>query len=301
MQRPKPLQLHDKAVIISPAGKISPNIVEEAAAVLESWGLLPEIGKNALGEKGRFSGTVEQRLADLQHAFDDPSIRLALCSRGGYGIFHLLDKLDYSIMKRYPKWVIGYSDITALHASLQVHGIASIHGPMAKDFAEEGGSCLSVKYIKSILEGEPLHYEMPAARYSSLNRSGYAAGRLFGGNMTLLCGLLGTKYLRVPRKGILFIEDIGEEPYRVDRMIYQLKLAGLFSRISGFIVGQFTGYEEDSQMYLSLYESIREAVKEFHFPVCFDFPVGHKILNFPLIMGEKAKLLVGESSVLFKQ
>ena len=138
MQRPPSLQQHDKAVILSPAGKIEASLVHNAAAVLESWGLDVVTGEHALLETGRYSGTVEQRLEDLQKAFDDPEVKLILCSRGGYGTVHLIDRIDFSGIRKNPKWVVGYSDITALHAALQIHGIASVHGPMAKHFSEEG-------------------------------------------------------------------------------------------------------------------------------------------------------------------
>lgn len=302
MKRPPSLQFNDRAVILSPAGKIDGYVVQDAAAVLEGWGLRPEISENALCDAGRFSGSVAQRLSDLQRAFDDPDVKLILCSRGGYGTAHLLGKLNFSGIKRNPKWLVGYSDITLLHAALQTHGIASLHGPMAQHFSDEGAEDIAVRYTKTVLAGQSPEYRIPVGEKSSLlNRKGEATGKLFGGNLSVFCGLLGSKYVRIPRGGILFIEDIGETPYRVDRMIYHLKLAGIFERISGLIVGQFTGYEEDSQMYSPLQESIREAVSEYDFPLCFNFPVGHVKLNFPLIMGGTAALRVEEEFISFIQ
>ncbi len=304
MRRPPSLKSNDRAIIVSPAGKIDRRIVEDAVTVLEGWGLLPEISEHALDEQGRFSGSEADRLFDLQKAFDDPRARLILCSRGGYGLVHLLPKLDFSGIRRYPKWVVGYSDITALHAALQSHGVASIHGPMAVHFSQEGADDVSVRLIKSILAGQPVCYSIPTNLLSpgaSLNRIGAAKGRLFGGNLSVFCGIMGSRYARIPDKGILFIEDTSEAPYRVDRMIYQLKLAGVFDRISGMIVGRFTDYEEDDQMYRPLYESIFHVVEEYDFPVCFNFPVGHVKLNFPLISGVMAELRVNNDSVFFKQ
>lgn len=300
MKRPLPLQFNDKAVIISPAGKIESTVVEDAAGILKMWGLLPEISEHALSHTGRFSGFVEQRLADLQTALDDPEVKLILCSRGGYGIVHLLDKLSFAGVKENPKWVIGYSDITALHAALQANGIMSVHGPMAKHFSEYGADDVAVRYTKSILAGQSVKYQIPVTN-GYLNRQGRASGKLFGGNLAVFCGLLGSKYAGIPHKGILFIEDIGEVPYRIDRMIYQLKLAGVFDRISGLIVGQLTDYEEDNEMYTSVHQSILNAVNEYSFPVCFNFPIGHVALNFPVIMGERAMLTVKENVVVFKQ
>lgn len=301
MLLPPPLKFNDHAIIISPSGKIDESLVHDTAAILENWGLKTEISRFALSETGRFSGDINQRLYDLQTAFDDPSVKLIFCSRGGYGVVHLLDKLDFTLIKKYPKWVIGYSDITALHSALQKNGLASIHGPMAKHFSDEGADNVSVRYIKSILAGQPVEYEIPITGYNSLNRAGEASGRLFGGNLSVFCGILGSKFVRIPYKGILFIEDTGEVPYKVDRMIHQLKLSGLFSKISGLIVGQFNDYEEDDQMYSSLFESIKEAVKDYDFPVCFYFPVGHVRLNLPLIMGERAEMIVDDNQVRFKQ
>ena len=301
MKRPAPLQFNDKAVIVSPAGKIEEYLVKDAVTVLESWGLIPEISENALCDTGRFSGFVEQRLSDLQKAFDDPYVRLILCSRGGYGTVHLLDKLDFTNIKINPKWLIGFSDITALHAALQANGIMSVHGPMAKHFSEEGAEDVSVRYTKSILAGQSIKYEIPVGKSGYLNRVGKASGRLFGGNLAVFCGIMGTKLVKIPTNGILFIEDTGEAPYKVDRMIYQLKLAGVFDKISGLIVGQFNDYAEDNEMYTALHQSILNAVSEYSFPVCFDFPIGHVKLNFPVIMGARASLNVKENSIIFKQ
>ncbi|WP_294083839.1 S66 peptidase family protein [Proteiniphilum sp. UBA5384] len=301
MKRPPTLHFNDRAVILSPAGKIEGYIVQDAADVLENWGLRPKISENALCDEGRFSGSVKQRLSDLQNAFDDPLIKLILCSRGGYGMIHLIEKLNFSEIRKNPKWVVGYSDITSLHAALQTHGIASLHGPMAQHFSDEGAGDISVRYTKSILAGQPVKYRIPVGNNFPLNRKGSARGRLFGGNLSVFCSLLGSKYLKIPRGGILFIEDIGEAPYRVDRMIYQLKLAGIFRKINGLIVGQFTGYEEDNLMYAPLHQSIWEAVNEYDFPVCFNFPAGHVRLNFPLLMGATAILRVENDFSSFVQ
>jgi muramoyltetrapeptide carboxypeptidase len=200
-----------------------------------------------------------------------------------------------------PKWVVGYSDITALHAALQSNGIISLHAPMAKHFADEGGSDKAVMYTKTVLTKGRINYEISAAEYSYLNRQGKASGQLFGGNLSVFCGILGSKYAVIPRNGILIIEDIGEEPYRVDRMIYQLKLARVFDRIKGLIVGCFTDYVEDKEMYKPLYESIMAAVSEYTFPVCFGFPVGHVKDNYPVLMGADAVLTVTNDRIFFIQ
>lgn len=300
MKRPPFLKLNDKVVILSPAGNISSIYVNNAVDILQEWGLQVSTSENALRESGRFSGFVEQRLHDLQSAMDDPEVKLIFCSRGGYGAVHLLDRLDFSAMKENPKWLVGFSDITVLHTALQHHGVMSIHGPMAKHFSEEGASNLSVLYSKAAVSGKDLNYTVPV-EYPFLNREGKATGTLFGGNLSVYAGMLGSKYIKIPRNGILLLEDIGEEPYRIDRMIYQLKICGVFDKIKGLIVGQFTEYDEDNKMYGTLFESILSAVKEFDFPICFGFPVGHTRINLPIIMGGNATLTVGKENVLLKQ
>ena len=300
MKRPPFLKLNDKAIIVSPSGNVSSEYVNNARDILQEWGLIVSISENALRETGRFSGFVEQRLSDLQAAMDDPDVKLIFCSRGGYGAVHLLDRLNFTAIKNNPKWLIGFSDITALHSALQSHGVMSIHGPMAKDFSEEGAASLSVLYTKAAVSGKDLNYTIPV-EYPILNRLGKTTGTLFGGNLSVYTSLLGSNYIKIPRNGILFIEDIGEQPYRIDRMIYQLKIAGVFNKIKGLIVGQFTEYEEDNKMYSSLYDSILSAVKEFDFPVCFGFPVGHTKINLPIVIGAKATLTIKKDTVLLKQ
>lgn len=300
MIRPPFLKLNDMAVIVSPSGKVSPIYVHKAAEILKGWGLDVEVSKNALSETGSFSGFVEQRLTDLQSAMDDPEVKLIFCSRGGYGAIHLLERLNFNEIRKNPKWMIGFSDITALHALFQSNGIMSIHGPMSKHFSEEGESDLSVLYSKMALMGKPLNYDIPK-QSSSLRRVGKATGTLFGGNLSVLTSMLGSKFIKVPRNGILFLEDIAEKPYKVDRMIHHLKIAGVFNNLKGLVVGQFTEYEEDINMYASLYESIFSVVMEYSFPVCFDFPVGHTKTNLPMIMGGNATLTVGKESITLKQ
>lgn len=301
MVRPPLLKSFDRAVIVSPAGEIDKDIVEKAKTILHEWGLKVEVGENALCNSGRFSGSVEQRLADLQKAMDDVDVRLIFCSRGGYGMVHLLNRLSFEGIVRNPKWVVGFSDITALLAALQRNGIISLHGPMTKHFADEGAEDKAVKYVKTALTEGRIKYEIPVTRYKNLNREGRISGRLFGGNLSVFCGILGSKFVSIPANGILVIEDTDEEPYRVDRMIYQLKLAGVFERIKGLIVGRFTHYTEDDKMYSPLYESILMAVSEYMFPVCFDFPVGHVKDNYPLLMGAETSLTVKSDRIIFKQ
>lgn len=291
---PPYLKKGDKAVIISPSGATDDLYIDGAKAVLEQWGLEVNVALYARGKHGRFGGTVEERLYDLQSAMDDKDIRLIFCSRGGYGIVQLLEKLDFTEIKKYPKWLTGYSDITALHVAFLQNGIMSLHAPMARHLTEDANDTASF-YLKQILFSElPGYVTAPHI----LNREGNTKGRLFGGNLAVLSGLIGTCYMNVPKNGILFIEDIGEAPYKIDRMMWQLKLSGILSKLSGLIVGQFSECNEDPMMGATIYESIKSVVADYDFPVVFDFPVGHVKNNFPLFHGLNVKLSVEKDKVI---
>jgi len=280
--------------LVSPAGFIDSELVEGAQKCLQNWGLIARIGKYAMSCYGRFSGTSEQRLFDLQEALDDTECNAIFFTRGGYGTIQILDKLNWNTFKKHPKWLIGYSDITMLHVLLQKEGIASIHGGMAKILAE---SLMSeqehVQILQQILFGTLPTYHCQAHVF---NRFGVAEGLLCGGNLSILYSLRGTPYDTIPEKSILFIEDIGEKPYLVDRMMHNLKLGGILSRISGLIVGTFSDYEEDPLFGKTLREIIADAVSEYTYPVCFDFPVGHDGRNLPLICGAMVRFEVGKES-----
>lgn len=301
MIQPPVIQQNDKVIFVSPAGNIEADLLHKTVSIFRELGLRTQISPHALFESGRFSGSVEQRLSDLQSAMDDPDAKVIFCSRGGYGAVHLLNMLDFSEIKKNPKWLIGFSDITALHLAFQKEGLVSLHAPMAKHFAEEGADDFAVKQIKSILQTGKTTYHIPVNDFQELNRSGKGTGELFGGNLAVFCGLLGTKFIEIPKGGILFIEDIGEEPYKTDRFIYQLKLAGIFDHISALIVGRFSDYKEDEKMYAPLYESIYSAIKTHDFPVAFNFPVGHVKDNFPLLMGKSATIEINHKLIDFKQ
>lgn len=290
------LKKGDKAVIISPSGYVDSAYIDSAKSILELWGLVVEVGQYAYNRYGRFGGTVDDRLLDLQTAMDTEGVKLIFCSRGGYGIVHLLDRLDFTQIKQSPKWLVGYSDVTALHLAFLQNGLASLHAPMARHLADNPFDEASKLLKETLLESKPL-YDIPSHAF---NRVGEAEGHLLGGNLAVLTGLIGTPYMTVPDNGILFIEDIAESPYKIDRMIWQLKLSGIFDRLSGLIVGQFSDYDEDSLMMSSVYESIRKIVQDYNFPVVFDFPVGHVDNNYPLIHGGKVRLTVNSETSTLK-
>jgi muramoyltetrapeptide carboxypeptidase len=286
---PPPLAAGDKGVIVSPSGCVDNSFIDGAAAVLENWGLHMETAAHAAGCNGSFSGTAEERLYDMQTAMDDESVRLIFCSRGGYGAVHLLDRLNIEKLKASPKWLVGYSDITALHQLFLHHRIVSLHAPMAKHLTENTDDDAS-RYLKAVLFGQRPRYIVEG---HPLNREGTAVGTLFGGNMAVFCSLLATKYAAIPQDGILFIEDIGERPYRIDRMMWILKLSGVLERIKGLLVGNFSdcGGGKASAC-AAVYGDICAVVEAYDIPVSFGFPVGHTGKNYPLLHGGKIKLTV---------
>ncbi|MBO4804971.1 MAG: LD-carboxypeptidase [Paludibacteraceae bacterium] len=291
MIRPPYLKVGDKVAIVSPAGAVSPDLIDGAAETLRSWGFVPVLGNSSKGRNGRFSGSDEERAADLQWALDDPSIRAILCGRGGYGTVRIIDRLDFSSFERNPKWVIGFSDITILHAALANRGFQSVHGVMARALAHTAGNWDAVSALRRCLQGDLLSYQMPS---SPLNRDGVAKGTLVGGNLSILYGLRATPYDISPKGKILFIEDISERPYHIDRMMHNLKLSGVLSQISGLLVGEFTDIEEDASFGMTVNEIVADAVSEYGYPVAFNFPVGHGTTNQPVFHGAEVQLTVAD-------
>lgn len=288
------LNKDDLITIVAPSGKVNPEGVLRSKSVLESWGFRVELGKSVFKVYGRFAGTTEERLCDLQKALDNPENKAVFCARGGYGITHLLDNLSLESFKKNPKWLIGYSDITALHAKINNTGICSIHAPMSSHLAEEEGHDEASLYLKDLLFGESICYETKTHRF---NKVGEAKGILRGGNLSVLSGLRGTPYDFPVSNTILFIEDVGEKAYHIERMMYNLKLSKVLQNISCLIVGQFSDCEEDPSMKKSIYELIADLLSDYDYPVCFDFPVGHVKNNFPLICGKNTELQITSEKV----
>lgn len=292
------LNFGDHIRIVSPAGSISSELIDGAVKVLTSWGLKASVGAHAYGEYGRFSATKEQRLMDLQAALDDVSVKAILCSRGGYGIIQYIDKLDFSTFLKHPKWLVGFSDVTILHNAINKVGIASLHAIMTKHIVELSATDLPVQTLKDVLFGKLPTYEVESNVY---NRCGDAKGMLVGGNLAVLLGMRATPYDLDFENKILFIEDIAEEPYKIDRMLQNLRISGVLSKLKGLVVGQFTDCTEDSRMMQTVSAIIADAVKTYDYPVCFNFPAGHVDFNLALIMGGEVELHVtlGESTIRF--
>lgn len=294
---PAPLKKGDKIAICSPAGKIKSELVYDAAEVLRNQGWKVEIMPHALGENGNFSGTADERYADLKAAFSDPDVRAILCSRGGYGVVHILERLNKLPLEKDPKWVIGFSDISALHALMTRKGIASIHSSMASHI-KEGASDPDNRDLFAILRGE-----RPAYIFDShdFDRQGIATGVLRGGNLAVLAELIGTPYDLLQPDSILFIEDVSEPIYKIERIMYQLRMSGLLDNIRGLIIGQFTDYKPDAN-HDDMESMLRDALAGYDFPVAFNAPIGHVDHNIPLIEGAKVTLKVspsGRNSIIF--
>lgn len=293
---PQFLQPNDQVRIVSPSGSINPDFIDGAKITLTSWGLEVTEGAFARTEFGRFAGTQEQRIADLQQALDDSSVKAILCSRGGYGLAQIIDKLDFSKFIVSPKWLIGFSDITILHNAITNLGVSSIHGIMAKHLTELPSDSDQVLHLKEMLFGELPTYTISG---HPLNRQGKAEGKLIGGNLSVLMGLRGSKYDIPYKDNVLFIEDIAEKPYHIDRMMQNLRFSGALSELAGLVVGQFSDCDEDPLMKQTIAEIIAGAVSDYDYPVCFNFPAGHVEYNLPLLMGSKSNLnVVGDSAKL---
>lgn len=294
MITPKYLQQGDKVAIVAPAGKISEEKVEAAASVLRANGLVPEPGSFIYKNHFQFSSTDKNRLKDLQNAMDNPEIKAILCARGGYGLVRILDQIDFKAFKSNPKWVIGFSDVTALHAHIQKNlEVESIHGVMTQGIIEDKEPS---KWLFNTLFGKQLNYKI---KNHPLSRKGNCKGEIIGGNLAILNSLAGSKSDFDSRDKILFLEEVGEHLYRIDRMMQSLKRAGKLSGIKGLIVGSITDVPDNKGIFgLGAYEIISEAVKEFDFPVCFGFPAGHQEQNFPLILGRKAILDINDQTKL---
>ncbi|HJV78172.1 MAG TPA: LD-carboxypeptidase [Paludibacter sp.] len=286
---PPYLQPTDQVRIISPSGSVNPEFIDGAIKMLTTWGLNATEGQFARSEYGRFAGTEEQRVADLQQALDDPNVKAILCSRGGYGLAQIIDRLDFSMFMKSPKWVIGFSDVSILHNTITNLGIASIHGVMSKYFTELPADADQIQRMKEILFGKLPVYQVP---HHALNRFGEVTGKLIGGNLSVLIGLRGSRFDMQFKNNILFIEDVGEKAYHIDRLMQNLRLSGALEQISGLVVGQFSECDEDPLIKKSIAQLISDSVKEYDYPVCFNFPAGHVDYNLPLILGAPVNLSV---------
>ena len=298
---PPYLKKGDTIGIVCPAGYMALDKVQTCITTLQEWGYNVKVGKTVGGDSQTyFSGTDEERLTDFQQMLDDDEVKTILCGRGGYGMGRIIDKIDFKKFRKQPKWIVGYSDITVLHSHLYSnYYISSLHAPMAGAFNEEGYKNEFVLSLKNVLQGKRIKYSCPAHEF---NRKGEAVGELTGGNLALLAHLTGTNSDSKTKGRILFIEDVGEYSYNVDRMLHQIKRSGKLSRLAGLIVGGFTDMKDTERPFGKLvYEIIREMIKEYDYPVCFDFPVSHTDRNYALKVGVGYKLKIGKTKVVLEE
>lgn len=299
MTLPPYLSPGDPVAIVAPAGKIDRVVVERGAELLRHHGFGVTIGRHAFDAEGVFAGTDTARAADMQQALDDPAIKAIFCARGGYGCLrtHLL--LDWTDFLKHPKWLVGFSDITVFHAFLTRHNLASVHGVMTAWFEKDGLPTEDFLRLLDLLGGKPPAYVVPA---HALNRCGDATGILTGGNLSIMQSLRGTPLDIQPAGRILFIEDIGEHHYHLDRMLQNLKAGGVLEQISGLIAGHFTGMKDGETAFgQTAYQIIHAAVEPYLYPVAFGFPAGHDRPNLPLLMGGPLAMQVSASAVTIQQ
>ena len=294
---PPYLKKGDTIGITCPAGYMAKDKAQTCIDTLQQWGFEVMVGKT-LGSNSTnyFSGTDEERLNELQALLDDDSIRAILCGRGGYGVGRIIDQLDFARFKKKPKWIIGFSDITVLHAHIYASfKIASLHSPMAAAFNGDGYKNEFIGSLHKAIIGKKANFKCAAHPF---NKQGTASGELVGGNLTLLTHLIGTPSdIKTPNK-ILFIEDIGELIYGADRMLYQLKRSGKLQGLAALIVGRFTDMKDTDRPFgKSIEEVISDVVKEYNYPVCFNFPVSHEKENYALKVGGTYDLKIGSKTV----
>ncbi|HEX7847674.1 MAG TPA: LD-carboxypeptidase [Chitinophagaceae bacterium] len=301
IKTPPYLQKGDMIGLTCPAGFMTIDKVQTCVSTLQEWGYQVKIGKTVgSNSTNYFSGTDDERLNDFQEMLDDDEVKAVLCARGGYGMGRIIERVDFKKFKKQPKWVIGYSDITVLHSHLYSnYNISSIHAPMAAAFNDEGYKNEYVLSLKNALEGKKIKYQCALHEF---NQKGEAVGELVGGNLALLAHLVGTDSDIKTRGRILFIEDVGEYLYNIDRMFWQLKRSGKLSKLAGLIIGGFTDTKDTERPFgQTAYEIIRDIVKDYDYPVCFGFPVSHDKENYALKVGVGYKLKVSKGKATLEE
>lgn len=293
MTIPAYLQKGDTVAIIATARKISQEEIQPAVTFLESCGLSVLLGKNIFAIDNQYAGTTAQRTEDLQWAFNDPKIKAIIIARGGYGTVKLIEHIDLTEFKKHPKWLVGYSDVTVLHSAIHNIGIASLHATMPINFTKNEEATKSL--IDSLFgKSNAINIET-----SSLNKPGTSKATLVGGNLSLLFALNGTTIDIDTTNKILFIEDLDEYLYHIDRMMMQLKLSGKLKNLKGLIVGGMTDMKDNTVPFgKTAEEIILDAVKDYNYPVCFNFPAGHIDRNLALCFGKEVSLNVNADNVI---
>lgn len=295
--QPNSLKQGDVISIISTARKIDVSQMDEVEQILADWGYRVQWGTSIKKEHYQFCGTDEERAADLQNAIDNPEIKAILCFRGGYGTIRILDKVNLTKLNENPKWIAGYSDVTALHGAINRQGIMSIHSTMPVNF--KSNSYEALESLKNVFQGTCNEFIIPSHR---LNRNGEATGELIGGNLSMIYSIAATPFDFDFAGKILFIEDLDEYLYHIDRMMQNLKHRGILEKLNGLIVGGMTDMHDNVVPFgANAEEIILEAVEEYNYPVCFNFPAGHIDDNRALVIGKKCRISVNAEEVNFSQ
>lgn len=298
---PPYLKKGDTIGITCPAGYMALEKAQTCISTFQQWGFTVMVGKT-LGSNSvnYFSGTDEERLEELQAMLDSTEINAILFGRGGYGVSRIIDKLDFTQFKKKPKWLIGYSDITVLHTHIHSNlKIATLHSPMAAAFNDGVEGNEFIQSLRKAITGKKTNYKCAT---HPLNKKGTASGELVGGNLALLAHVTGTASDINTKNKILFIEDIGEQIYSTDRMLQQLKRSGKLDKLAGLIVGNFTDVKDTDRPFgKTVYEVIQDVVKEYDYPVCFGFPVGHCKENYALKSGVKYTFACGAKTVQLRE
>lgn len=301
--QPPYLKQGDIIAVTAPAGYISLAEITPAIQQLQSWGLVVRLGATIGKRDGTFGGTDQERRDDLQTLMDDVMVKAILCARGGYGLVRIVDGLDFSSFKKQPKWLIGFSDVTILHAHLiRKTGIASIHSKMCNSFPDDWSKAdelqkATILSIRNMLFGQPMQFQVPAV---PANRWGVGQGLLIGGNCKTIESIAGSASDLQTRGRILFLEDTGEYLYSIDRMFWNLKRSGKLEHLAGLIIGGFKhkpSEKPEEEFGKNLQQIVLEKLTDCTYPICFDFPVGHQKNNFALKCGALVKLEVGATAV----
>lgn len=293
-KQPEFLNKGDKVVILATSGKIKPDYVIGAQSYLAELGYDVQVKKSALANENYFAGDQKMRLDDIQSAFDDSECKAVLCARGGYGAVQLIDKVDLTQFLKYPKWLIGFSDITVFHCLLNSNGVQSIHGGMTKEFAEKTNNANElIDCFSGKIDALNWNYKYGI--------KGSSEGILLGGNLSILVSLLSTPFIPSFENAILFLEDIGESAYKIQRLFYTLKLSGLLSKTKGVIIGQLSGVDDAIEVFGKTIEDvILDLLIEYEIPVAFGLESGHEKVNHPLVFGKEVCLQVDKKSAELK-
>ena len=309
LKTPPYLQIGDTIAIVAPAGVLKNRVemVNSAKRLAESWGLKVVLGEHLFNQNNHFSGTDEERAIDFQKALDNSNIKAIWAARGGYGCVRIIDKLDYSAFLKQPKWIVGYSDITAFHSQIHNLGVETIHGMMASSIEDKPQEIIeTISSFKRVLFGEQISYKIPLSVYNRiaiLENDKVLKGQLVGGNLALLTSMLGSSTQLNTEGKILFIEEIGEYKYAIDRMLQSLKRAGYFKNLKAVIVGDMSNIKKNTTSWGSTIEQLILDVLPKETPVLFDFPAGHESENRALIFGRGIELAIinNHYSVVFKK